>query len=92
MNAKALAVTLAFCCLARAQQKYDIDVVPVASATGHRYLRPDDFKGVPAWVRSKLNQRRCLIPQDVENDGSAQRSRWRVWQAETARLGGLLLR
>jgi hypothetical protein len=36
------------------------------SATGNHYLRPDDFKDAPAWVRSKLNQRRCLIPQDME--------------------------
>jgi len=32
----------------------------------NRYLRPDAFKSVPAEVRSKLNQRQCLIPQDVE--------------------------
>lgn len=32
-----------------------------------RYLRPDDFKAVPARVRSKLNEGQCLIPQDAEN-------------------------
>lgn len=40
---------------------------PVESAIGIRYLRPDDFKGVPARVRSTLKERRCLIPQDTGN-------------------------
>jgi hypothetical protein len=34
--------------------------------TANRYLRPDDFKAVPPQVRLTLNQRHCLIPQDVE--------------------------
>lgn len=36
---------------------------------GNRYLRPDDFKAAPAQVRSNLNQRHCLVPQDVETAG-----------------------
>lgn len=32
-----------------------------------RYLRPLDFKGVPARVRSKLVEGQCLIPQDSDN-------------------------
>src|SRR6266446_3623884 len=39
---------------------------PVISGTANRYLRPDDFKSVPAQVRARLNQQHCLIPQDVE--------------------------
>lgn len=39
---------------------------PIVSKTGNHYLRPDDFPNVPAPVRTELNQRHCLIPQDVE--------------------------
>ncbi|MEO8725422.1 MAG: hypothetical protein ABI383_04810 [Acidobacteriaceae bacterium] len=43
--------------------------VPIVSKTGNHYLRPDDFPHVPANVRAELNQRHCLIPQDVETKG-----------------------
>ena len=64
-----LLVTLAFCCLTLGQQNSiagGAHSTPIVRATGVRYLRPDDFKVVPARVRSKLKERRCLIPQDAE--------------------------
>jgi hypothetical protein len=42
------------------------DGIKGAPVVANRYLRPDDFKNVPAQVRSRLNQQHCLIPQDVE--------------------------
>jgi len=45
------------------------DEIKDAAVAANRYLRPDDFKNVPAQVRSRLNQQLCLIPQDVETAG-----------------------
>ncbi len=70
MKMRILLVTLVFCCLALAQQSSSAGDLESRSspvrAMGVRYLRPDDFKVVPARVRSKLNEERCLIPQDAE--------------------------
>jgi hypothetical protein len=69
MKKRILLSTLVFCCLALAQQKSgtgDAHSMSVVRGTGVRYLRPDDFKVVPARVRSKLNEEGCLIPQDAE--------------------------
>jgi len=69
MNPRPLVFSIVFCCIAAGQckpQAEDMRSVPIVSGTGNRYLRPDAFKSVPAEVLSKLNQRHCLIPQDVE--------------------------
>lgn len=69
MKMKIFLVTLVFCCLALAQQSSSAGNAQSTStvrAAGVRYLRPDDFKVVPARVRSKLNEERCLVPQDAE--------------------------
>jgi hypothetical protein len=44
-------------------------IAATISGTGNRYLRPDEFRNVPAHMRSQLNQQHCLIPQDVETGG-----------------------
>ena len=66
MKMKSLLITLSFCCLTFAQQDSeagDAQSTTPVRATGVRYLHPDDFKNVPARVRSKLNEAHCLIPQ-----------------------------
>ena len=70
MKMKTLLITLAFCCFTLAQQNPGAGGAQseaTARAKSVRYLRPDDFKTVPARVRSKLNEGQCLIPQDAEN-------------------------